>query len=202
MRLFASFAALALVAIIPTLSQATSLNDVQAHLKTVSTMTAHFVQIDRNGKTLSGELKLKRPGHIRFEYQKDAGILVVADGKTLNFIDYRVNQVSKWPIGKSPLAILLDPNRDLSSVAKVVPSNDSRLTLVEARDAKHPEFGTITLAFAHNASAPAGLSLQGWVTADSQGNQTVIRLSDTHLNASLSDEAFSWRDPRPNNQGH
>ena len=186
----------------PAFAQQADLATVQAHLKAVSSMTAHFSQTDRNGRVLSGTLTLKRPGKIRFEYQKDAGILVVANGKTLNFIDYRVRQVSAWPIGNSPLYVLLDPNRDLARIAKVLPSNDTKLTLVEARDPKHPEYGVLTMGFVRNAAAPNGLSLQGWVSADSQGNRTVIRLSDQHFNASVSDEAFLWRDPRPTNHGH
>ena len=185
----------------PALAQNT-LADVQAHLNAVTTMSAHFTQIDRNGKTLTGELKLKRPGHIRFEYQKDAGILVVANGKTLNFIDYKVNQVSAWPIGHSPLAVLLDPSRDISGIAKVIPAPDPKVTLVEAKDTNHPEYGVITLGFAHQASAPAGLLLQGWVTEDSQGNRTIIRLSNQTFNQPLSDEAFAWRDPRNVNSSH
>lgn len=179
-----------------------SLADVQAHLSAVSSMTAHFTQIDRNGKTLTGELKLKRPGHIRFEYQKDAGILVVANGKTLNFVDYKVNQVSAWPIGHSLLAVLLDPSKDISGIAKIIPAPDPKVTLVEARYSAHPEYGVITLGFAHQASAPGGLMLQGWVTEDSQGNRTIIRLSNQAFNQPISDEAFAWRDPRNVNSSH
>ncbi|MGH6782570.1 MAG: outer membrane lipoprotein carrier protein LolA, partial [Sphingomonadaceae bacterium] len=46
------------------------LTQVSAHLKAVNTMTAAFAQTDRNGKTLTGTLTLKRPGRIRFQYQK------------------------------------------------------------------------------------------------------------------------------------
>jgi len=197
-----------LIALVTSLAFATpalaaiELSDVQAHLKAVTTMTAHFSQTDRTGKTITGVLQLKRPGKIRFEYQKDAGILIVANGKTLNFIDYRVRQVMAWPIGNSPLGILLDPDRDMSRIAHVIPSTDSALTLVEARDPKHPEYGVITMGFTHTAAAPAGLSLQGWVTEDSQGNRTVIRLTDQRFNTPVSDEAFLWRDPRPTSHGH
>ncbi len=192
---------LTLVAASPA-SAGVDLTAVQAHLKAVTTMTAQFSQTDRNGKTLTGTLKLKRPGKIRFEYQKDAGILIVANGKTLNFVDYRVRQVSAWPIGNSPLGVLLDPNRDLNKIAHVVPATDSGTVMVEARDAKHPEYGVITLAFTQSAVAPAGLALVGWVSADSQGNHTVIKLTEQRYNAPMSDEAFSWRDPRPTNHGH
>ncbi|MDE2041986.1 MAG: outer membrane lipoprotein carrier protein LolA [Alphaproteobacteria bacterium] len=174
---------------------AATIADVQAHLRAVTTMTAHFSQTDRNGKTLSGTLKLKRPDRVRFSYEKGSNILIVANGKTFNFIDYGTRQVSAWPVGNSPLAVLLDPARDISKVAHIVPGAGA-VTLVEARDARHPEFGTLTLAFSADSHAPGGLSLQGWVIDDSQGNRTVIHLADQAYNVPVSDEAFSWRDPR------
>jgi hypothetical protein len=82
-------------------------------------------------------------------------LLIVADGKRLTLIDYQVKQVSAWPIGSSPLAVLLDPDKDLSRIAKVLPSSDPRVVLVQARDPRRPEFGTITLSFAKVSNGPA-----------------------------------------------
>ncbi len=199
---FRSLAMLAAIAIAaPAPAQSNDLVSVSSHLKAVGTMTAAFMQTDRAGKTVNGTLTLKRPGRIRFQYQKGVPILIVSDGKALTFIDYSVRQVQRWPIGNSPLGVLLDPNRDMTRFAKLVPTADPKLVLVEARDAKRPEYGVITLAFSREASAPAGLMLQGWVTLDSQGNRTSIRLSNQAFNATVSDEAFKWRDPRPNIKG-
>lgn len=176
---------------------AASLADVQAHLRSVSSMTADFTQTDRAGKTVSGTLSLKRPGKIRFQYEKSVPILIVGDGKALNFIDYSVRQVQRWPIGNTPLGVLLNPNKDLARFAKIVPSTSPRVVLVEARDTKHPEYGTITLAFTRDASAPSGLMLEGWTALDSQNNRTTIRLRNQQFNAPISDKTFLWRDPRP-----
>lgn len=194
-RVLAASAAFAIVA--PASAQSNDLGAVSAHLKAVATMTAAFAQTDRAGKTVNGTLTLKRPGRIRFQYQKGVPILIVGDGKALTFIDYSVKQVQRWPIGNSPLGVLLDPNRDMSRFARQVQTADPRLVVVEARDPKRPQFGVITLAFSREASAPAGLMLQGWVTLDSQGNRTSIRLSNQAFNGPVSDEAFKWRDPRP-----
>jgi outer membrane lipoprotein-sorting protein len=172
------------------------LTAVQAHLRAVQTMTAGFAQTDRSGKTLNGTLTLKRPGKIRFQYQAGVPILIVGDGRALIFIDYSVKQVSRWPIGNSPLGVLLDPTKDLSRFARIVPTGDSRIVLAEARDERHPEYGAITLAFARDAAAPAGLRLQGWVALDAQSNRTSVRLSDQRFNIAISDQAFAWRDPR------
>jgi outer membrane lipoprotein-sorting protein len=188
-------AALAVPAAAVLAQSASPLAQVQAHLRAVDTMTATFSQTDRRGRTLTGSLTLKRPGRIRFEYQKGVPMLIVGDGKAINVIDYQVKQVQRWPIGNSPLGVLLNPEQDLSRVAKVI-RNDAQTLLVQARDPKRPEYGTITLGFAKIPSAPAGLMLQGWVMLDSQNNQTVVKLSDQRFNVAVADSAFRWTDPR------
>ncbi|WP_375394494.1 outer membrane lipoprotein carrier protein LolA [uncultured Sphingomonas sp.] len=170
---------------------------VQRHLQAMTTLTADFAQTDRDGRVLKGTLTLKQPGRIRFQYQKGVPLLIVAEGGALTFIDYSVKQVQRWPIKNSPLGVLLDPSRDIGRYARVVPTADPRVVSVEANDPKHPEYGRITLVFAHDGSAPAGLLLQGWVALDSQNNRTTIRLSKQLYGGPVSDNAFRWNDPRP-----
>ena len=181
----------------PLAQPAAQLAQVSAHLRAVETMTADFVQTDRNGKALPGTLTLKRPGKVRFQYRPGVPLLIVGDGKALTMIDYQVAQVSRWPIGNSPLAVLLDPSRDLSKVAHVAPAADPSLLLVEGRDPKHPEFGTITIAFRKTATAPAGLMLEGWTVLDAQNNLATVRLSNQRFGVPIADSMFRWRDPRP-----
>lgn len=161
---------------------------VQGHLRAVSSMTANFTQTDHRGRTTTGTLSLKRPGKIRFEY-RGSRMLIIADGSRLTFIDDEVAQRQSWPIGDSPLSVLLDPNRDLSRYARVV-RDDSNTIMIEARDPRRREFGRITLAFAKVAGAPGGLSLQGWNTVDAQNNQTQVRLSGQRFNVSVADSLF------------
>lgn len=182
-------------------AQAPELASISAHLRAISSMTAGFSQTDRNGKTLNGTLSLKRPGKIRFQYEKGVPLLIVSDGRALTFVDYSVKQVQQWPVRNSPLGVLLDPDRDLSRYARVLGANDPRILLAEVKDPKRPEYGTITLAFERVGSAPGGLMLRGWVSFDAQGNRTSIRLSNQRFNTPLSDETFKWRDPRPNMKG-
>jgi outer membrane lipoprotein-sorting protein len=189
--------ALALLAL-PALVAAAPVNDlahVQNHLRAVESMTATFTQTDRSGKLLTGALTLKKPGKIRFQYEKGVPILIVSDGKSLWFLDYSVAQKQRWPIAGSPLGILLDPSRDMSKIATVVATDNPNVIAVDAADPKHPEYGRISLVFARNATAPGGLMLQGWVALDSQNNRTTIRLSNQRFNAPVADNAFQWRDP-------
>ncbi len=192
----------ALSVIIPTApvaaQQASSdLTQVNAYIRGVTTLTADFTQTDRSGQTLTGKLTLKQPGKIRFQYQKGVPMLIVGDGKALTMIDYDVRQVQRWPIGNSPLGVLIDPSKDLSKFGKVVPTGDPSVLSVEARDPKRPEYGTFTMIFKRNASGPAGLQLYGWVALDSQNNRTAVRLSNQVYGAPVADSAFRWTDPRP-----
>lgn len=175
---------------------ANDLSAVVAHMKAVGTMTASFTQTDRNGRDIHGTLLLKRPGHIRFEYQKNVPLLIVADGKALTMIDYEVKQVQRWPIKNSPLSALMDPGQDLSRYGKRVPSGKGVVS-VEVRDKKRPEYGTITMVFIEQAGAPGGLTLTGWVALDSKNNRTSIRLANVKFNGAISDSSFKWKDPRP-----
>ncbi|WP_431469180.1 LolA family protein [Sphingosinithalassobacter sp. LHW66-3] len=185
----------ALVAAAPAPQQNT-LDQVQRHLRGVTSMVADFSQTDRNGRTVNGTMTLKRPGKIRFQYERGIPQLIVADGSSLYFIDYQVRQVERWPIGNSPLSVLLDPSRDIARFARVVPTRDPRVVSIEVHDPEHPEYGRITMIFQREENAPAGLLLQGWVALDSQNNRTTIRLSDQRLNTQVSDGTFRWNDPR------
>ncbi|MFL6844847.1 MAG: LolA family protein [Allosphingosinicella sp.] len=179
---------------------ASPLAQVTAHLKAVNTMTAGFTQTDRKGRSLTGTMTLKRPGKLRFQYQKGVPLLIVADGRRLNMIDYQTGRVDGWPIGNSPLGILLNPNPDLSRIARVI-RDDSQTLLVQARDPKKPEFGTITLGFAKVSSGPAGLLLQGWTVVDAQNNRTIVKLSDQRFNVAVADSAFTFERPVKGRKG-
>jgi outer membrane lipoprotein-sorting protein len=172
------------------------LKQVEAHLAAAQSMTANFVQADSKNRQLFGTLQLKRPGRIRFEYGRGANMLLVGNGKTLNFIDYEVGQKSSWPVSKSPLAVLLSSNPELGRIARVVPSNDPRLVVVRARDARRPEFGTIVLAFTRSAGSPAGLKLEGWTAIDAQNKTTKVRLSGQRYNVPVAESAFTYVEPK------
>jgi outer membrane lipoprotein-sorting protein len=175
---------------------ANNLDKVVGALRGISTMKADFTQTDRQGATLRGQMTLKRPGKIRFDYGKDADFLVISNGKSLYVIDYEVNQVERWPIGNSPLGALFDPDRDVKKFGKMVPTSNPNVLSVEVRDPKKPEFGMITLIFTKNASAPGGLQLTHWVALDAQNNRTKVVLSNQRYGVAVADSTFTFKDPR------
>lgn len=206
-RLARALAALALVA--PALAAAlaapaaaarpVTLQDVQAALAGTRTMTADFAQVTEDGRTASGRMVLRRPGQARFDYGPESRILVVADGRMLSFVDYRVRQVSQWPIRSTPLGVLLDPAADLSRIARVLPESESPVpgtVAVLAADPARPDLGRIVFLLERRADAPGGLMLAGWRVQDAQNRLTAVTLGNIRWNVDVSGTRFGFDDPR------
>ncbi|MFN3516110.1 MAG: LolA family protein [Novosphingobium sp.] len=178
-------------------TQSGDLAQAVAALRGISTLRADFVQIDRAGKRLNGVMTLKRPGRVRFQYEKGVPFLIVGDGRALTFVDYQVRQEQRWPIGNTPLGALLDPKRDVMKYGKLQPVSSPNIVSVEVHDKAHPEFGTITLVFVRKPSAPGGLELSSWAALDSQNNLTRVNLSNHQYGLAVADSMFRFNDPRP-----
>ena len=185
---------LALVPLLAAPAAAAGLDTVAATLRATTTMTADFVQTAPDGKVARGRMVLARPGKIRFDYDK-SDLLIVADGQRLSLIDYKVGQISQWPLKATPLAALLDPEKDLARVARVIGETPGALR-VEARDAKHPEYGALIMTFLKRADAPGGLVLAGWTARDAQNGLTEVALSNVRSNVAVKGGSFTFRDPR------
>jgi outer membrane lipoprotein-sorting protein len=185
----------ALVTAAPVLAAAPSpdLARLKAHLSGVQTMTASFSQIDDKGRVQNGTLQMKRPGRIRFEYS-GGDVLLVANGKTLTFVDYSVGQKSSWPLGRTPLGPLLSNSPDFNGKAEILPSNDGRVVVARAKSSG--QYGQLTLAFLRNASAPGGLQLYGWTAIDPQNHRTTVKLTSVRFNVAVPDSAFTYAEPK------
>jgi outer membrane lipoprotein-sorting protein len=166
---------------------------LKAHISSVETMTANFVQTDARGRSAAGTLKLKRPGRVRFEYGS-GDLLLVADGKTLTMIDYQVGQKSSWPLSRTPLGVLLSSSPDLKGRAKIMPSTNSKIVSVQARDPS--PYGSLTLVFLRSTSAPGGLQLYGWTAIDAQQRRTTVKLSNVRYNVAVAQSAFTYAPPK------
>jgi outer membrane lipoprotein-sorting protein len=163
------------------------------HITSVQSMTANFMQTDPRGRSATGTMQLKRPGKVRFAYSSN-DLLLVANGKTLTFVDYTVGQKSSWPLGRTPLGVLLSSSPDLKGRAKVVPSGDPQVMTVEARDPT--QYGSLRLVFLRSASAPGGIQLYGWTATDAQNKRTTVRLSNVRYNVAVSESAFTFVEPK------
>jgi outer membrane lipoprotein-sorting protein len=165
---------------------------LKAHIGSVQTMTANFVQTDARGRAAAGIMQLKRPGKVRFQYGS-GDLLLIADGRRLTFLDYQVGQKSSWPLNKTPLGALLSGSPDFNGNAQVLPSNDPRVVVARARNSS---YGKLTLAFLRSPSAPGGLQLYGWTAIDPQGHRTTVKLSNVRYNVAVPESAFTYAEPK------
>jgi len=164
---------------------------VQAHITSVDTMTANFVQTDSKGRSAAGTLQLKRPGRVRFQYG-GGDVLMVANHGKLVFLDYTVGQKNSWDLNKTPLGTLLSANPDIRRVAKIQDNTNPRIVVVRARG----DFGSLILAFLRSPAAPGGLQLYGWTAIDPQNKRTVVKLSDVRYNVAVPESAFTYAEPK------
>ena len=173
--------------------QSADLARLKAHIAAVQTMTANFTQTDARGRSAAGSLQLKRPGRVRFQYGS-GDLLLVANGKTLAFIDYQVGQKSSWPLGRTPLGVLLSSSPDFNGKAEILPSDNPRVVVARARNTG--QYGQLTLAFLRSPSAPGGLQLYGWTALDPQKRRTTVRLSNVRYNVAVPEGAFTYANPK------
>ena len=123
-------------------------------------------------------------------------MLLVANGKTLSFIDYDVGQKSSWPIAKSPLAVLLSPqpgprpHRPDRAERKPAGGRRPRPRCAPAR-VRHA--GPGVPARARRAGRAA---LEGWTAIDAQNKKTTVRLSNQRYNVAVPDSAFTFAEPK------
>jgi outer membrane lipoprotein-sorting protein len=186
-------AAIVATAVPAAAAESPDLAKVKAHIGSVQTMTADFVQTDARGRSSAGTLQLKRPGRVRFQYGS-GDLLLVANGSTLTFLDYQVGQKSSWPLNRTPLGVLLSSSPNFNGRAQVVPSTDSRIVSVRARDPA--QYGSVTLVFLRSPAAPGGLQLYGWTAIDGQNHRTTVKLSNVRYNVAVPDSAFTYAEPK------
>ncbi len=170
---------------------------IEKSLNAIQSMKADFVQRAPDGSVAEGVIYLERPGKLRFDFGKDAPFLLVSNGSLLTFVDYEVKQVSRWPIKKTPLGILVD--EEITFDAKIEVPDIIRfagLVKVPVIDPKRQEYGYIILIFEEST-----MELRAWESVDAQGYSTRVALVNPEYNIDIDRKQFTFRDPRPKRRG-
>lgn len=178
--------------------QSAATADVKRWLRETTSLKADFVQQGVDGSIVRGTFTMQQPGQMRFDYEPSVEMLIVADGKSVYFIDYEVRQLSRYPLKETPLAPLLklDELNTLDLQAIEVRDGPMAGTLaVTSKDPKHREYGVLTMMF-ERVSPEGKLALRGWSVLDAQGNLTQITLQSTQENVQIAKNAFKFKDPR------
>ena len=162
------------------------------YLQGLKTVTGRFSQTDPNGGASSGTLYLQRPGKARFEYDPPAGLLVVSDGQFVGVSDRRLKTFNEYPLGRTPLVLLLAREVRLDRGVTVTRVEETPGGFsITARDGRGEAEGRITLLFRNDPVA-----LRGWSLADGQGRTTQVRLGPLSPADHLAPGLFYIRDAR------
>jgi len=176
-------------------SDRADLKRVSTYLNTLRTVQGRFTQVNNDGKTVQGQFYLKKPGRIRFEYDKPNPNLVVADGTTLAVQNGSLKTTDRYPITNSPLRLLLSDDMDLSLDPRVSAiKHEEGAILVTARENSGPSTGSITLTFADSGGT---LELRQWDVVDAQAAHTTIVLTEMRPVADIPASLFIIQDLSP-----
>ena len=189
-RLFTLMAPLAVAGLAAGSSSAQqlSLNAISNYMNSFTTAEAEFTQINSDGTISTGQVYIKRPGRIRFEYNPPEEALVIAGGGSLAVFDPRSNTgPDRYPLSETPLKIILERNINLSRTNMVTGhTSDGTTTTVTAQDPDHPEYGNIQMVFTADP-----VELRQWIVTDDVGNQTTVILGDLAKNGNNRDILFN-----------
>ncbi|WGW04981.1 LolA family protein [Tropicibacter oceani] len=171
-RILIAFATLITLAM-PAQAQQLSLNEISRYLNTIQAAQGAFTQINSDGTISTGQIAIKRPGKVRFDYNPPERALVLASAGSVYILDRKLNaQPETYPLNQTPLSIILDRNVNLAQAGMVKNhSYDGTATVVTAQDPKRPEYGSIQLKFTANP-----VELRQWIITDGDGNQTTVVL--------------------------
>ena len=171
------------------------LKRISAYLNTLKNVEGRFLQVGGDGRQAQGNFYLKKPGRVRFEYQKPNPNLVIADGATVAVQNADLHTTDRYPLLNSPLRLLLSDNIDLNSDSRIAAvKHEAGALSLTARDT----MGRITLTFADSGS---GLELRQWDVVDAQGSHTTIVVNEMRETADIPPRLFVIEDLSPFKKG-
>lgn len=173
-------------------AEAEAVERVEAYLNGIETLHARFVQTTSEGARASGEVYLKRPGRVYFEYDPPHPVVILANGGMVLYYDRELEQTSYLPLSRTPLWFLLRERIEIAG------EEDLRLAAVErgprslAVEITRPgeaagTAGSVTLVFAREP-----LELRRWRVVDAQGVTTEVALVDLRTGVAVDAKRFDF----------
>ena len=151
-----------------------------------------FVQLNPNGRAITGTFYLQRPGKVRFSYDAPSAMAIVSDGTVVSIEDSKLKTVNRAPLNTTPLHLLLKRNVDLerdTKITKVEIDGDS--VAVALREKAKQSNGELTLYF----DGPSR-ELRRWQVIDAAGNVTLTALQSVQNVASIDPKLFVTMQPK------
>lgn len=165
----------------------------EAHLNSIATLRARFLQVAPNGMQAEGTAFISRPGRMRLQYDPPSPLLVVANGRFLIFHDRELGEPSYIPLNATPAGVLVRENVRLDGSDLAVTRVARRAGVLEISlvDPKDSGQGELTLVFSEGP-----LTLRQWRVLDAQGQVTTVSLYEAQTGIALDPKLFQFQDPK------
>ncbi len=154
-------------------------------VEAITTLSAKFRQTAPSGAVVTGDVKLRRPGQVRFDYDAPSPITIVGSGGMVYVENKDLETTDSYPLGKTPLKFLLSKRIDIgdAKLAGVERFEDGVAVTWVSTDEKTE--GALTLYL----SAP-DLAVRQWAVIDAQGGVTLVELLDPKLGEKFDNRLF------------
>lgn len=153
--------------------QQASIHRINDYLNSFQSMKCNFAQVGTKGNVVSGVLYISKPGKLRFDYSGNP-TLIIADGRWLTMMDRTRRRGDQFPLGATPLRLVVSPQIDLLAETDVIAMNSrDGLTTVSLQDRKESlGGGYITMIYDEKLK-----HLTQWTVVDGKDRHTNVQLS-------------------------
>ena len=167
--------------------QIDTVNKVSGYFNNLENLRGTFVQTSSDNKRMRGTFFVKRPGRLRFEYNRPSRQLIVSDGKMLAIQDLEVHTDDRIALEQTPFRLLLRQDVDLLRDASIIDVQEADDLIILALQDKSPDApGQIRLFLTKTPE----LELREWVTTDSHGTDTRVEVANLARPEDLDTELF------------
>ena len=165
-----------------------SLEKLSEYLTNLKFLKATFLQVNSDGSKSSGSILVKRPGRMRFDYDKpDNTLVLVAAGALAIFDPKGDNEPMTYPVRNNPISLLLKSEIDLINSGMV--SNykkDLEEAVLTIKDPTKPKRGSVELLFLGEQP-----ELKKFILKNENGTSTSIFLENNEYPNNINDTLFS-----------
>ena len=92
-----------------------NIDKISNFLNNFKTISANFIQLDNNGNPTTGNIKIKRPGKMRIEYNKPVSNLIISDGIKVALINKKSSSINLYSLNQIPIKVLLSNDFSLEN---------------------------------------------------------------------------------------
>jgi len=154
-------------------------------VEALTTLSAKFRQTAPSGAVATGDVALRRPGQVRFDYDAPSPITIVGTGGIVYVENTDLETTDSYPLGKTPLKFLLSRRIDLGDAKLAGVERYEDAVAVTWESSGEETEGALTLYL----SAP-DLAVRQWAVSDAQGGVTLVELIDARLGEKLDNRLF------------